>query len=474
MSSIIASLPLVHPRREGGLSALIGRVVSSAAMQEVAQQIKHRPRRSRKLPAEATMLVVIAMNLLTAMALELVVEHLWIAAGWVLDEDPETPPTKSAIRQARERLGVRPIVALFHRCCRVLATPTTPGAFRFGLRLMALDSTIEEAPDTPENARAFGRYTNGSSASAFPQILGTYLVECGTHAIIDAVFGPCHGDPHAAARRVLRIVDAGMLLLWDCGFHSLTLLRRCLERELSFVGRVGSQVQYPAWEILPDGSYLAHLTGAPKPRSSRHERTGLIRVVHYTLTDPDRPGYQEDHRLVTSLLDPVTAPALDLVLAYHERWELEGVLDEIDTHLRPSHRPLRSKKPLGVLQELYGLLLAHYILRALMYEAACRRDLDLDRISFVRARTLLLTYVPILAVVPVASQCALYDRLVAAIAMRLVPPREDRTNLRVVKRQRSRYHRKSPGARCPPPHDRPFATAIAILPPAGHDRPNLN
>jgi hypothetical protein len=264
-----------------------------------------------------------------------------------------------------------------------------------------------------------------------------------------------------------------MLLLWDCGFHSITLLRRCLERDLSFVGRVGSQVQYPAWEMLSDGSYLAHLTGAPRPRLMRPDRTELIRVVHYTLTDPDRPGYQEDHRLVTSLLDPVAAPALDLVLAYHERWELEGVLDEIDTHLRPPHRPLRSKKPLGVLQELYGLLLAHYILRATMYEAATRVAIDPDRISFVRARTLLLTYVPMLAVVPVAVQCAVYDRLVAAIAMRLVPPREDRSNLRQVKRHRSTYRRKPPNLRCPPPHDHPFCTAVAILPPAGHDCPNL-
>lgn len=474
MSSIVESLPLVHPRRKGGLAALISRVVSSAALQEIAQQCMHRLHRTRKLPAETTMLLVIAMNLLTTLALESVAEHLWIAAGWVLGEDAATPPTKSAISQARERLGVRPLVALFHRCCRVLATPTTPGAFCFGLRLMALDSTIEEAADTPENARAFGRSTNGSRASAFPQVMGTYLIECGTHAIIDAIFGPCHGDPHAAARRLLRRADAGMLLLWDCGFHSITLLRRCLERELSFVGRVGSQVQYPAWECLSDGSYLAHLTGAPRPRSPQPDRTELIRVVHYTLTDPTRPGYQEDHRLVTSLLDPVTAPALDLVLAYHERWELEGALDEIDTHLRPPHRPLRSKKPLGVLQELYGLLLAHYILRALMYEAATRRAIDPDRISFVRARALLLTYVPMLAVVPAATRCALYDRLVAAIAMRLVPPREDRSNPREVKRQRSRYRRKSPDAHAPPPHDRPFACAVAILPPAGHDRSHLN
>jgi hypothetical protein len=85
-----------------------------------------------------------------------------------------------------------------------------------------------------------------------------------------------------------------------------------------------------------------------------------VRVVEYTLTDPALPSYGEVHRLVTTLLDPRIAPAVEVVCLYHERRESEVVIDEIDTPQRLAGRPLRSQKPEGVLQELYALLIAHY------------------------------------------------------------------------------------------------------------------
>jgi len=73
----------------------------------------------------------------------------------------------------------------------------------------------------------------------------------------------------------------------------------------------------------------------------------LVRIISYTLTDPNRPGSGDVHRLVTTLLDPTQAPALDLVCAYHERWEIEVVIDELDTHQRLAQGVLRSRKPVG-------------------------------------------------------------------------------------------------------------------------------
>ena len=96
----------------------------------------------------------------------------------------------------------------------------------------------------------------------------------------------------------------------------------------------------------------------------------MVRVIQYTIKDPALPGYGETHRLVTTLLDAERYPALDLACAYHERWEIELVIDEIDTHQRLAGRPLRSLKPVGVIQELYALLIAHYALRSLMHQAA--------------------------------------------------------------------------------------------------------
>src|SRR6185437_8083242 len=84
-------------------------------------------------------------------------------------------------------------------------------------------------------------------------------------------------------------------------------------------------------------------------------------------------------------LNPRHAPAHDLACAYHERWEIELVIDEVDTHQRLAARTLRSRTPVGVIQELDGLLLAHYAVRRLMHEAALTVDVDPERLSFVHA-----------------------------------------------------------------------------------------
>ena len=76
------------------------------------------------------------------------------------------------------------------------------------------------------------------------------------------------------------------------------------------------------------------------------------------------------HRLVTTLLDPQQAPALELISLYHERWEIELVIAEVKVHQRLSPQPLRSKSPELLYQELYGLLLAHYAVRAWMHQSA--------------------------------------------------------------------------------------------------------
>jgi hypothetical protein len=76
----------------------------------------------------------------------------------------------NAFSYRRYQLGPRPLVNLFHRVCRPMATPDTPGAFLFGLRLMALDGTVEDVPDTAETVASFGRHPGDRGDSAFPQV----------------------------------------------------------------------------------------------------------------------------------------------------------------------------------------------------------------------------------------------------------------------------------------------------------------
>lgn len=359
-------------------------------------------------------------------------------------------------------MGARPVVELFRRVCRPVATAGTPGAFLFGLRLMAVDGTLEDVPDTPANARYFGRPTNQHGAGGFPQVRGVYLVECGTHVVVDAGFWPYRVNERVGGRRLLRSVHDGMLLLWDCGFHSAEMIARTRARGAQVLGRVPSGVRLPVAQRLPDGSYLTWLsTGKDwqRPRTSRLQ----ARVMEYTLTDPNRTGAGKRHRLITTLLDPADAPALDLICAYHERWESELVIDEIDTHQRLVQHPLRSQKPVGVIQELYGMLLAHFAIRTVIAEAAAPLQLDPRRLSFVHAVQLITDAIPDFQMAAPEQHPALYRQLLADIQRHRLPPRVNRINPRVVKWTRRKFPPRRPEHRCWPQPTKPFREAVAML-----------
>ncbi|MCK8653436.1 IS4-like element ISBvi1 family transposase, partial [Ralstonia insidiosa] len=145
--------------------------------------------------------------------------------------------------------------------------------------------------------------------------------------------------------------------------------------------RVKSNLKLPVEQMLPDGSYLSRVFDS----DDRARRAGqTVRVIDYALEGSATPA-QGSYRLLTNLLDPDAAPALELAALYHERWEIEGVFDEFKTHLRANSTVLRSKTPELVQQELWGLLLAHFAIRQLMAQAAWARELDPDRLSFMHA-----------------------------------------------------------------------------------------
>jgi Insertion element 4 transposase N-terminal/Transposase DDE domain len=441
--------------------AALERTVPHALIQEVVAAHAPASRRCRRLPAELTLLLVIAMNLYATDALALVLAKLLLLVRCHWGMATLVPATKGAISQARARLGPAPVVDLFHRVCQPLATSTTPGAFCFGLRLVAIDSWNEEVADTPANARAFGRPGGAHGPGSYPQLLVTGLVECGTHAVLDAIVGRCHSSGPAAARRLLRGVSAGMLLLVDAGLCHVALVLRAHDRGAQVLGRITSTLLLPPVRGLPDGSYLSRLYAAAPTRRGKTTPSLLVRVIVYTLDDPDRPGAGETRRLVTTLLDPDAYPARDLVLLYHERWEVELVVDEIDSHQRTPACPLRSKTPQGVVQEVYGLLLAHYVVRAVMVEAAAVAAMDPDRLSFVRALGLLLTIIPVAPILAHPARQALYQELLAELRRTPLPKRALRYADRMVKRRNAKYRVRTAAYRTTRLR-LPFVHAIAV------------
>lgn len=437
-------------------------VVSPEQIETVIESCGVREQRRRQLPADVTIWLCIAMNLFAKDALGRVLKKMLKGLRYVWPDDGFVQAGKSAISAARSRIGAAPLRELFHLVCQPLATENTRGAFLFGLRVLAMDGTREDLQDTPENDLAFGRPRGGRGDGAFPQVKCVYLAECGTHAILDCELGPCHMSEHEVSRTLLRKVGAGDLLTWDCGLHSFALAQATRDRRAHFLGRVPANVKLEPWYVLPDGSYLAWIA----PSDYHQRRAGarlLVRVIEYTVDDPALPGYGEVSRLITSLLNYQLFPALVLAAEYHQRWEIEITIDEIDTHQRLAQQPLRSKTPEGVRQEIYGLLIAHYAVRAIMHDAALLADVDPDRLSFTHSLSLICEAVPEFQQTAPEQLPRLYQRLLRDIARELLPQRDHRSNPRVVKRKMSKFPKKRPHHRHAPQPCRPFRESVVVL-----------
>jgi len=436
-------------------------VLPPATMAAVLAECGATEVRARKLPALVTLIFCIAMNLYATDDRAHVFRRLVAGLRWCWPDPAGLHVSKGALCQARYRLGARPLAQLFRRVCRPLATATTPGAFLFGLRLLALDGTTIDIADTPANVRAFGRQPSPRGTSAWPRVQVVALSECGTHAICDAGLWRWDADERAAGRRLFRSVGRGMLVLWDRGFHSCTTIAAARATGAHFLGRLPATDQPLPVAVLADGTRLVRLRPGDYRRRRRGE-TALVRLIRSTLDDPGRPGHAIEHRLVTSLLNPRHAPAEELVLAYHARWEFELVADEVKTHQRPA-APLRSKKPVGVIQEVYALLLAHYVVRAVMVAAAGTADLPPTRLSFLGTLRLLRDALPDFQRAAPAEQPRLYRQLLADVAATRLAPRANRSNPRVVKQKMSNCRVKgSQHHGWPQPH-KPFHAAIVLL-----------
>ena len=443
----------------------LSHAIPAEAITRVLQQEARLEERERKLTMAVVVWLLIALHLYTTLSIGAVLRKLARGLRFIWPDPTIELPKDSAIAYRRSQLGARSLVALFQHLCQPLATPQTHGAFLFGLRLMAIDGVVEDVPDTQANAAYFGRHTSARGMGALPQVQGVLLAECGTHAIVDCGFWPCHTSERVGGFRMLRSLCRGMLVMWDRGFHDFDMIVGARRRGAHVLGRLPSGVKPQKVRTLSDGSYLAYLYPSEYGRRKRGERV-LVRIITYTITEPALPGYGQTYRLLTTLLNPRIAPAHDLACAYHQRWEIEIVIDEVDTHQRLASRTLRSRTPVGVIQELYGLLLAHYAVRTLMHEAALQADIDPDRLSFVHALEVVREAVAEFQIVAPEQEQALYKRLLSDIAAIRLPERRPRINPRVVKQKMSNFKLKRAEHYRPPKPTKSFREAVVIQPQA--------
>ena len=379
-------------------AGVLASVCPRALIEEVLAETGRASQRERLLPAPAVVYYVMALALWREAPLEEVLRVVCEGLHWLgRGSQIGVQASKSAISQARTRLGADVMHKLAERVLRPVAPPGMAGAWYRSLRVMALDGSGMDVADERANAQFFGYPSASRGQSAFPQARLLGLVECGTHVVTAAEIGPYSDSEQAMAAKLLPArLQPDMLVLADRNFYSFKLWQIACATGAKLAWRVKSTLKLPVHKMLADGSYLSEVFSSDD-RQRRHGQT--VRVIDYTLKESATP-VEGSYRLVTNIVDERQADALELAALYHERWEIEGVFDEFKTHLRANSTVLRSKTPELVQQELWGLLLAHFAIRQIMTQAAWQHGLDPDRLSFVHAVRVIKRKMPQAAAIP--------------------------------------------------------------------------
>jgi Insertion element 4 transposase N-terminal/Transposase DDE domain len=387
------------------LGVLAAFVPRDAVDDAVAVAGKQARRSDGKLPPHVVVYLVMALALLADDDYEEVAARLTeTLAAWGCWDDSWSVPTSGGITQARQRLGYEPMKELFTEVAVPVAEQLTAGAFLGRWRLMAIDGFEWDAPDTKENAAAFGFPGGGADDAgrpAYPKVRVVTISECASHAVVDAAMGGVAGTgagEQSLARKLYRRLVRDWLLIADRNFFNWADWCMAASSGAQLLWRVKADLTLPVLEILPDGSYRSVLVD-PKIRGKARQalieaaRAGqdleddkarYVRVVEYEVPDRDGDGKGEVIALVTTITEKTAAPAALLAEAYHQRWEHETANKQLKTYLRAPARVLRSKSPDMARQEIYGYLLTHYAVSALICRAATEADIDPDRVKFKR------------------------------------------------------------------------------------------
>jgi hypothetical protein len=416
------------PGHLGELTQIVPFDMVDAVLAETAPTAQ---RRIRLLPARVTIYFLLAMGLFPERGYRAVFSTLTTGLG---DLGLATP-TASALRQARSRIGPRPLAALFALLAGPIAWPRTPGTCWRGLRPVAIDGTGITIPDSTPNRAWTDKTTASHPQAGYPLLRLLTLAECGTRALLAAVFGsPADGELTYAGKLLDRL-RPGMVLLADRNFDAATFITQVAATGADLLIRLKANRRPPLLGRHHDGSITSRIGGTD------------VRIIEarITVTTADGSRRSEHYRLVTTLLDPDRYPAAELIELYHQRWEIETAYLALK-HTLTRGRVLRSRTPAGAEQELWALLTTYQILRIAMTDATSTHpDIDPDRAGFSvalhAARDQVITAQAVIA----GTRIDLVGTIGRHVLANLLPARRARICPRTVKRPLSKYAYKKPG-----------------------------
>ena len=393
--------------------------------------------RRRKLPAEYVVWLVIGMGLLRDRSIAEVVRHLHLVLPGV---DPPGRPqvTGGAIVQARDRLGDQPLAALFATTAAHWATASADEHRWRGLAVYGVDGSQLRIPDTPENDQTFGRPPSGRGRAGYPQVRIVALMVLRSHLLAGLVVGASEeGEVTLAASLWPELPEASLTIL-DRGFLSYLLFHQIQAQRPNrhWLTRAKKNLRWHVRQRLGPNDYVVDL---PVHRNLRRAHPELPEILPARALRCQRRGFRPQ-TLLTSLLDPATYPAAEIVALYHERWELEIGFDEVKTHTLEREEALRSRAPERIRQEIWGLAIGYNLVRLEMARVAAHAAVAPQRISYRHTLMLIRNFWLTAWLAPPGVLPRRLEALQHELTLLLLPPRRsERRFPRAVKIKMSNY-----------------------------------
>jgi Insertion element 4 transposase N-terminal/Transposase DDE domain len=317
-------------------------------------------------------------------------------AGWVDAGGGRRwrPPNISNLSRGRTKLGPDPVRFLFEEVAGPVGAVEAAGVWCCGLRVISMDGSTTDVPDTEANREVFSGPSNDRREGAFPQVRWLVAAESGTGALIEATFGPYTRGEQSMVADLLDAFTAQMLVLADRNFLSHALVRDVLATGAHILWRASASFALRPIQVLRDGTYLAEL----RPARRADGPPIIVRVIEYTVhTTPteaatgtaadEATASSEVFALVTDLLDVEAYPALDLACVYPMRWGAETVIGHHKTDMGPGMPVLRSQDPEGVAQEMWALFAVYQATAQLIGAGVDATGIPPEQISFRHALT---------------------------------------------------------------------------------------
>lgn len=394
--------------------------------------------RKRRLPLESVMWTVIGMSLFRQ-------ESVWNIAT---NMDLALPSKRSlvapsAMVQARQRLGANAVEQVFKKMAKHWYHKAKFESWH-GLNLLAVDGVVWRTSDTPENREKYGSASTQYGETNFPQIRMVCHMELTSHQLLNSAFDKYKSNEMVLAEQLIGDTPDHSLTLFDGGYYSLGLLNRWHvtgeERHWLIPARKGAQ--YEVIKSLGRNDKLIRLYTSGHARKRFDELPASIEARLITKTIKGK-----NCQVLTSMVDPMRFPGSEIVELYSYRWEIELGFREMKQTMLNSEYTLRSKLPEMVEQEMWGLLLAYNLIRSAMTEAAARKEIWPNQLSFSGCSSSVVAFLMTVQLTSPGKLPNLYDSLINQLGHYQLPVRrEDRAYPRWIKPKQSKYPHKKKNA----------------------------